>query len=124
MDKLSGSVDLGGDAESDTVIGYFAYMETLNGFQKCLYWSKEKLLRHAERYSDSYKSGNKIWKDNFEEMAVKTVLRYLLSHWGVMSTEMETALAADTESAQPVPVSAEPIPAAAEEVPEAGEIDA
>lgn len=124
VDKLSGSVDLGGDAESDIVIGYFAYMETLNGFQKCLYWSKEKLLRHAERYSDSYKSGNKIWKDNFEEMAVKTVLRYLLSHWGVMSTEMETALAADTESAQSVPASAEPIPAAAEEVPEAGETDA
>lgn len=124
VDKLSGSVDLGGDAESDTVIGYFAYMETLNGFQKCLYWPKEKLLRHAERYSDSYKSGSKIWKDNFEEMAVKTVLRYLLSHWGVMSTEMEAALAADTESAQPVPVSAEPIPAAAEEVPEAGEADA
>ena len=95
VDKLSGSVDLGGDAESDTVIGYFAYMETLNGFQKCLYWSKEK-----------------------------TVLRYLLSHWGVMSTEMETALAADAESAQPVPASAEPIPAAAEEVPEEGETDA
>ncbi len=95
MDKLSGEVDLSGDPVSDQVIGYFAFMETLNGFRKCLYWSKEKVIRHAERYSDSYKSGNAIWKDNFEEMAIKTVLRYLLSHWGVMSTEMEQAFQAE-----------------------------
>lgn len=124
VDKLSGSVDLSGDATSENVVGYFAYMETLNGFQKCLYWSKEKLLRHVKRYSDSYKNDNKIWKDNFEEMAVKTVLRYLLSHWGVMSTEMETAFASDSDIPQPIPDSADPIPASAEEVPEAGEVDA
>lgn len=95
VDKLTGDVDLSGEAESEDVIGYFAYLETLNGFRKCLYWSKEKLVKHAERYSDSYKSGNAIWRDNFEEMAQKTVLRYLLSHWGVMSVELEQAFNAE-----------------------------
>ena len=120
VDKLSGAVDLSGEATSDAVIGYFAYMETLNGFRKCLYWSKEKLVRHVSRYSDSYKSGNKIWKDNFEEMATKTVLRYLLSHWGVMSTEMEQAFQADNVEAADQMISGDAaqdyIPAQAEEV--------
>lgn len=120
VDKLSGAVDLSGEATSDAVIGYFAYMETLNGFRKCLYWSKEKLVRHVSRYSDSYKSGNKIWRDNFEEMATKTALRYLLSHWGVMSTEMEQAFQADNVEAADQMISGDAaqdyIPAQAEEV--------
>ena len=126
VDKLTGEVDLNGDASSDTVIGYFAFMETLNGFRKCLYWSKEKLISHASRYSDSYKSGNKIWKENFEEMAVKTVLRYLLSHWGVMSTEMEQAFQAEnTEAAdQMISDGTEPIPVQADEVIDVQEADA
>lgn len=130
VDKLSGEVDLSGEPASDTVVGYFAYMETLNGFRKCLYWSQDKLLRHVKRYSDSYKSGSKIWKDNFEEMAIKTVLRYLLSHWGVMSTEMEQAFQADNVEAADqmiagdgapdyIPAQAEEIPAEAEVIPDA-----
>ncbi|HRR40105.1 MAG TPA: recombinase RecT [Syntrophales bacterium] len=94
-DKLSGSIDLSGEKTSDVVIGYFAYIETLNGFSKTLYWPMSKLIDHAKKYSKSYKAGNKIWKDNFDEMATKTVLRNLLSHWGVMSVEMETAFNAD-----------------------------
>ena len=121
VDKLSGAVDLSGEATSDAVIGYFAYMETLNGFRKCLYWSKEKLVRHVSRYSDSYKGGKKIWKDNFEEMAIKTVLRYLLSHWGVMSTEMEQAFQAENVEAADQMIAGDGapdyIPAQAEEVP-------
>lgn len=95
VDKLSGDVDLSGDPESDEIIGYFAYLETLNGFCKTLYWSRDKLIKHVSRYSDSYKSGSSIWRDNFEEMAQKTVLRYLLSHWGVMSIELEQAFSAE-----------------------------
>lgn len=123
VDKLSGEVDLSGEpaGEDAPVIGYFAYMETLNGFRKCLYWPNEKLLRHVKRYSDSYKSGSKIWKDNFEEMAIKTVLRYLLSHWGVMSTEMEQAFKADNVEAADQMIAGdnapEYIPAQAEEIP-------
>ena len=97
QDKLTGEVDLSGEATSDKVVGYFAFIETLNGFRKTIYWSKEKLVAHAARYSDSYRNGASIWRDNFEEMAVKTVLRYLLSHWGIMSVEMETAMTADAD---------------------------
>lgn len=123
VDKLSGEVDLSGEpaGEDAPVIGYFAYMETLNGFRKCLYWPNEKLLRHVKRYSDSCKSGSKIWKDNFEEMAIKTVLRYLLSHWGVMSTEMEQAFQAENVEAADQMIAGDGapdyIPAQAEEVP-------
>lgn len=97
QDKLTGRIDLSGEAVSDKVIGYFAYIETLNGFSKTLYWSREKLIRHVETYSDSYKNGAAIWKKNFTEMAVKTVLKYLLSHWGVLSVEMLDAMSAEED---------------------------
>lgn len=88
IDKLTGEVDLSGEAVSDKIIGYFAYMETVNGFKKAFYWTKEKTIAHANKYSKSYKNGNAIWKDNFDEMAIKTVLRNLLSHYGIMSVEL------------------------------------
>lgn len=95
VNKLTGEVDISGEPVSDEVVGYFAYMETINGFRKCLYWSKDKVNTHAERYSDSYKRNSGAWKNNYDEMATKTVLRYLLSHYGVMSIEMEQAFAAE-----------------------------
>lgn len=88
IDKLTGEVDLSGEAVSDKIVGYFAYMETVNGFKKAFYWSKEKTIAHANKYSKSYKNGNAIWRDNFDEMAIKTVLRNLLSHYGIMSVEL------------------------------------
>ena len=94
-DKLTGEIDLSGKRISDTVIGYFAYIETINGFKKALYWSKEKVTAHAAKFSKSYKSTNSVWKTDFDAMAVKTVLRNLLSHYGVMSVEMVTALTAE-----------------------------
>ncbi|MCM1167736.1 MAG: recombinase RecT [Lachnospiraceae bacterium] len=103
VDKLTGEVDLSGEKISDKIIGYFAYIETVNGFKKAFYWTVEEVRKHADRYSKSYKSGAKIWKDNFHEMATKTVLRNLLSHYGVMSIEMGEALAAETEPAPPLP---------------------
>ena len=99
-DKLTGAVDLSGEATSEEVIGYFAYIQTKNGYEKTLYWTRDKLIRHVEKYSDSYKSGNMIWKKNFTEMAIKTVLRYLLSHWGYMTVDMVNALSADAEDVQ------------------------
>lgn len=95
VSKLTGEVDLNGEVKSDTVIGYFAYIETLNGFSKTLYWSKDKLLAHVKKFSKSYKANSAIWRDNFKEMAIKTVLRNLLSKWGIMSVEMETAMTSE-----------------------------
>lgn len=112
VNKLTGEVDISGDPISDEapVIGYFAYMETINGFQKCLYWSKDRVNKHAGRYSDSYKNKNKIWTDNYDEMATKTVLRYLLSHYGVMSVEMEQAFAAENADLADAQISQPDIP--------------
>ena len=96
-DKLSGEVDISGEAESDKVVGYFAYLETVNGFKHCEYWTVQEVERHARRFSDSYKKGAAIWKDNFDAMAEKTVLKALISKWGIMSIEMETALKSDLD---------------------------
>lgn len=91
-DKLTGAVDISGERVSDKIIGYFAYIETLNGFSKTYYWSREKLTEHVKKYSKAFQKGSAIWRDNFDEMAIKTVLRNLLSHYGIMSIEMSNAL--------------------------------
>lgn len=101
--KLTGEIDISGEKISDKIVGYFAYIETINGFKKAMYWTREKIEAHAAKFSKSYKSANSVWKSDFDAMAIKTVLRNLLSHYGVMSVEMTTALTAentpaDTES--------------------------
>ncbi len=100
-DKLTGYVDLNGKKTSDDVIGYFAYIETTSGFKKTVYWDRDKMEKHALQYSKAFKAykANKIqstpWADNFDDMAIKTVLRNLLSKYGVMSVEMANALQAE-----------------------------
>ena len=77
-----------------------AYIEFLNGFSKTFYMSKEEVEAHASKYSQSYRKGYGVWKDNFDAMALKTVIKLLISKYGIMSIEMESsslarALAAD-----------------------------
>lgn len=98
-DKLTGEIDISGEKTSDTIVGYFAYIETLNGYKKAIYWSKEKTLAHARKYSKSFNSQNSVWKSDFDAMATKTVLRNLLSHFGYMSVEMATAFEAEENAA-------------------------
>lgn len=87
------------DAET---IGYYAMFEYLNGFKKAIYWSKEKMESHAEQYSKGYakKSGYTFWEKDFDAMALKTMLRQLISKWGVMSIEFQTAFEKDMEAEQ------------------------
>lgn len=94
-DKLTGEVDLSGEKVSDEVVGYFAYIETTNGFKKALYWTKKKVTKHASDYSKSYQKSNSAWATKFDEMATKTVLRNLLSHYGYMSIEMANSIDAE-----------------------------
>jgi len=75
------------------VVGYAAHFELLNGFTKTVYWSKDKVEQHAKRFSKSF--GNGPWKTDFDAMAKKTVLKYTLSNWGILSIEMQTAQLAD-----------------------------
>lgn len=97
QDLLTGAVRLSGKAKSDKVQGFFAYMELLNGFSKALFMDYEAMLAHAKRYSKSFDRANSAWKTNFDEMAMKTMIRRLLSKYGIMSIEMVAALAADEE---------------------------
>ena len=82
------------EREKAPTIGYYAMFEYLNGFRKEIYWSRGQMEAHARRYSKSYGSGP--WKTDFDKMAVKTMLRQLLGHYGIMSLDMETAYTADS----------------------------
>lgn len=83
------------------IIGYFAYFELLNGFRKSLYWTKEKMEQHALTYSQAYKTDVKkgwnmsFWSKDFDGMAFKTMLRQLISKWGIMSVEFQAAYTND-----------------------------
>lgn len=85
------------EREQAPTVGYYAFFEYLNGFRKAIYWSKKKMEAHAERYSMGYKAkkGYTFWEKDFDSMAIKTLLRQLLGHYGIMSTDMQTAYEAD-----------------------------
>ncbi len=92
IDKLTGGFKIDPAKRiSDKKIGYFAFLETLNGFQKGLYMTVEEIVKHAQRFSKSYNSSSSTWKSDFDAMALKTVLRLLLSKYGIMSIEMQKA---------------------------------
>lgn len=94
-------------------IGYYAMFEYLNGFQKAMYWSYEKMQSHADQYSQAYSAEahqriingeipkenmwkySSFWYKDFDMMAHKTMLRQLISKWGVMSTELQMAMEND-----------------------------
>ena len=79
------------------IVGYYAFFEMINGFKKGIYWTIEQLDAHAKKYSASYRNGwsSSIWKSDFDAMAKKTLLRQLISKWGIMSVEMEKAYVGD-----------------------------
>lgn len=81
--------------ESDAVIGYAGYFKLINGFEKTVFWTKEEINNHANKFSKTINLKNSVWKSNFDAMAKKTVLRNLLSKWGILSIEMQKAYTAD-----------------------------
>ncbi len=83
--------------EQTATIGYYASFEYLNGFTKSMYWSREKMESHALRYSKGYaaKKGYTFWEKDFDAMAYKTMLRQLISKWGIMSIDLQTAFEQD-----------------------------
>ena len=85
------------EREKAETIGYYATFTYLNGFRKAIYWSKAKMEKHALRYSKGYaaKKGYTFWEKDFDGMAYKTMLRQLISKWGVMSTDFVKAYESD-----------------------------
>lgn len=113
------------EREQAKTIGYYAMFEYHNGFKKAMYWSKKKMLSHADKYSkafsakavesddikkrkvsfEDFEKGNypqadawkysSFWYQNFDEMALKTMLRQLISKWGIMSIDLQKAYESD-----------------------------
>ena len=86
-----------GEREKAETIGYYAMFEYVNGFRKTLYWTREKMETHALKYSNGYraKKGFTFWEKDFDSMACKTMLRQLISKWGIMSIDMQNAMIND-----------------------------
>ena len=81
--------------ESDEIIGYMAYIKLTNGFEKTVYWTVEECKAHALRYSQTYKKGYGVWKDNFDAMALKSVLKHLIVKYCPKSAELQAAIRDD-----------------------------
>lgn len=106
------------EREGAETIGYYAMFEYVNGFRKAIYWSKSKMLSHADKYSPAFSKDayskiqngeisdkdmwkySSFWYNNFDDMAKKTLLRHIISRWGVMSLEMQQAFDNDNSSAE------------------------
>ena len=99
--KVNLMIDNWDAREEAQTIGYYAVFELVNGFRKAIYWSKAQMVAHALKYSPGYKKdldkGWKytFWSKDFDGMAYKTMLRQLISKWGVMSIELQNAFEAD-----------------------------
>lgn len=93
---LTGEIEFNADSKtSDKVIGYAAYFRLTNGFEKTLYMTVEQIEKHAKQYSKMFNHPESLWKKDFEKMALKTVLKLLLSKYGILSIEMQTAIKND-----------------------------
>lgn len=119
------------ERETTRTIGYYAMFEYMNGFRKAMYWSKEKMVEHADRYSPAfskdavenkrnpryskvsfadYEAGkvkerdmwlySSFWYKDFDSMAYKTMLRQLISKWGMVSVDLEKAMQEDIVAEQ------------------------
>ena len=87
--------------ESLPTVGYYAMFQLNNGFTKEIYWPREKMEEHAKRYSQGYRSDCQkgtqytFWSKDFDGMAEKTMVRQLISKWGIMSIDMQRAYESD-----------------------------
>lgn len=123
-DKLTGEIDLTGERTSDEVVGYFAYIELLNGFSKTLYMTYDQMVNHAKRFSKSTYQGKLggAWATDFDAMAQKTCLRLLVGKYGIMSVDMQQAFTADAEP-DTIETTSEPLDITAD-IPDVEENDA
>lgn len=88
VDFITGEI-VRGRRTGDTVIGYISYFKLVNGFEKTLYMSREDMEAHAKKFSQSYNRGGSVWNTMFDAMALKTVLKLLISKYGIMSIDMQ-----------------------------------
>lgn len=104
VDKIKGTLHIEGEPTSETAIGYFSYMQLINGFEKAIGWTKKKVDAHAVRFSKSYAyykkkpSGRKpVWATDFDSMALKTLILQLVPKYGPMTIEMSAAMSSESK---------------------------
>lgn len=117
VNRLSGEVALDGQKKSDKIVGYFCYFELLNGYSKTLYMSVEDMAKYAKRYAPGIKQDTTVaqliekanngivsksvgWEGNFNDMALKTVIRRVLSKYGYLSIKMQNAISDEDNATQ------------------------
>lgn len=104
--------------EKTPTVGYYAMFEHINGFRKAIYWSKKKMVAHADKYSKAFKSEiarkveageipeqdawkySSFWYKDFDSMASKTMIRQIISKWGIMSLELQKGIENDADFKQ------------------------
>ncbi len=89
INRLTGNITINGTRTGDDVQGYFAYFKMKNGYEKFVYMTVDQVREHGKKYSKSYDFNSSAWKTDFGAMARKTVLRQLLTRWGLLSIEMQ-----------------------------------
>ena len=95
--KLTGDLDLTGEKKSDIVVGYFAYIESVNGFKKAVFATRDDMEAHAKKYSKAFGHEGSPWQTEFDQMAIKTMLRKLLSKYGLMTVDMADGMQAEND---------------------------
>lgn len=121
------------EREERPIVGYMAYFEYLNGFRKSVYWTKDKMIAHADQHSSAFSAENykkwiadevpenerwkysSYWYKDFDGMGKKTMIRQLISKWGIMSIEMQQGFVSDSGMIQVQDGNFVTIPAAEEE---------
>lgn len=91
-EELVADFNITGEGE---VVGYCCYFKMLNGFEKTVYWTTEKVKAHGQKYSKNFNGSSSVWKDDFNSMAKKTVLKNTLSKWGILSIQIQKAITLD-----------------------------
>ena len=100
VDCITGEL-IRGEKLSEKVVGYVAYFRLVNGFEKAMYMTAEEMEAHALTYSKAYNydvrynKKSSVWSTNFDAMAKKTVLKLLISRWGILSSSLQEAIQAD-----------------------------
>ena len=95
FNQLTEEIELDFTVEGGEIIGYVGYFKMVNGFEKTVYWNVGKMNAHAKKFSKSYGKSSSPWTTNHLEMSLKTLIKHILSKYGILSIEMQKAVSVD-----------------------------